>query len=113
MLYEADDDDEGLRRSSKVFLSSDTVDFVDDALMAWRDTTRILKLLQCLALQHHVVWNAQLEDGSFGSIRGGDGDSAGFNKANELLLIAGLEADDPSLIDRIAAIDQLHADRWQ
>ena len=121
MLYEDDDDEEGLRGSTKIFLPGysvahddhRTVDSVDDAVMAWRDTTRILKLLQRLALGHNVVWNVQLEDESFGEIKGGDEDSAAFEKANELLLIAGLNPNDPSLAQRISQIDQLHADRWQ
>ena len=121
MLYEDDEDNDRLSGSTKIFLpgysvADDdfcTVDAADDALMAWRDTTRILKLLQHLALLYHVVWNVQLEDEPFGEITGGDGDSAVFDKANELLLLAGLEADDPSLIERIAQIDRLHADRWQ
>ena len=113
MFYEDDDDTEGLSGSSKVFLSGDTVEFADDAVMAWRDTTRILKLLQCLALGHNVFWNVQLEDESFGQITGGDGNSAAFEKTNELLPIAGLDPTDPSLGERISQIDQLHADRWQ
>ena len=89
------------------------VEFADDAVMAWRDTTRILKLLQRLALGHNVFWNVQLEDESFGQITGGDGNSAAFEKTNELLPIAGLDPTDPSLGERISQIDQLHADRWQ
>ncbi len=113
MLYESDDADRGISGSSKIFLLSGAVDFADDTLMAWRDTTRILKLLQRLALGHNVVWNVQLEDESFGQIRGDDGDSAAFEKANELLLIANLDPDDPNLGERIAQIDHSHADRWQ
>ena len=113
MLYESDDDTGGISGSSKIFLLSGAVDFADDTLMAWRDINRILRSLQRLALEHDVVWNVQLEDESFGEITGRDEDSAAFEKANELLLIADLDPDDPSLAQRISQIDQLHADRWQ
>ena len=113
MLYESDDDTGGISGSSKIFLLSSAVEFADDTLMAWRDINRILRSLQRLALEHDVVWNVQLEDESFGEITGRDEDSAAFEKANELLLIADLNPDDPSLAQRISQIDQLHADRWQ
>ncbi len=113
MLYESDDDNASISGSSKIFLLGGAVDFADDTLMAWRDINRILGVLQRLALGHNVVWNVQLEDESFGQITGRDEDSAAFEKANELLLIAGLDPNDPSLDQRISQIDQLHADRWQ
>jgi hypothetical protein len=114
------EDEESLWGATKIFLTGyfahagtyREVDPADDALMAWRDIKRILELLRGYARHHAVGWEVSLEDTPFGLIDGSDADEMSVAMTDQLLLLSGLESNDPSLPQRIAELEHRHADRW-
>jgi hypothetical protein len=114
------EDDNEVHGSTKIFLAGYSdgsgdyreVDPDDDAIMAWRDTKRILELLRSYSVKYGIVWEINLEDTPFGTIDGSDANSATLEMADPLLMMAETDANDPGLPERIADIDRRHADRW-
>ncbi|MBM0104191.1 hypothetical protein JM946_05515 [Steroidobacter sp. S1-65] len=87
----------------------------DDTIMAWRDTVRILELLQDYARTYRLVWNIDLAGEPFGQIRGdNEQDAVTFaNAAKMLEAITGFGPTHPELPQRIAEIDAKFSDRWE
>jgi hypothetical protein len=114
------EDEEFLWGATKVFLTGYSahagtyceVDPADDALMAWRDIKRILELLRGYARDHAVHWEVSVEDTPFGLIDGSDADEISVAMTDQLLLLSGVDAHDPSLPHRIAEIERSHAGRF-
>jgi len=103
------DTDNGFWGSTKIFLHCE--DEGEDSIMAWWNITHIMKLLQEYARSYGLVWSLEIEGGSLGEISGGDSDREVFDEASTMLQVAGVDANDPRLPDRIREIDMKYADR--